>query len=72
MIVIITTKTGENKKAFIRNQIFKEIDQNNKPIGPITTSTIKSIYWPIKNKIEDIPIKEWMKTAEENNFWGMD
>jgi len=76
MIVIVKMKTGETRKAFIRNQIFHEVDKTNKKVDSLTTSKINSVCWPEKLhdgffKIEDVPIKKWLEMAEENEYWGL-
>jgi len=71
MIVLVKMKSGENKKAFVRNDIFHEANNLNKKTTNLTTSTIDSVYWPDKEGIKNIPVKEWLTMADENNYWNL-
>lgn len=71
MIVLAKMKTGENKKLMIRNQVFHEINEINKKVAAINTAMIQSIFWPGKEDMGQIPTKEWLTLAEDNNFWGL-
>jgi hypothetical protein len=64
-------KTGENKKAMIRNQVFHEINDINKKIGTLNTSQIASIWWPSKKGMAEVPVKTWLEEAENANFWNL-
>lgn len=69
MIVLVETTTGV-KKAFIRDKIFIEVDNNNKkiPNGTIRSSLIKNVLWLSKGKPKNIPVTDWLKLAEEKDW----
>jgi hypothetical protein len=67
----VNTKDGDTKKAFIRNQIFQEVDDSNKKLGQLKTSTIKSVIWPVKGKFTEMETSAWLALAEENSFWNL-
>ena len=69
MIVLIETNVGI-KKYFFRDKIFFEIDDNNKKIKKGTVKTLNSKYvlWAVKDKIEKIPILDWLQIMERRNF----
>jgi hypothetical protein len=72
MIVLVKTKSGNIKKAFIRNHIFQEVDDLGKKIGQLKTEDIKSVFWPQKGgTMGEIETKAWIATAEENDFYGL-
>jgi hypothetical protein len=64
-------KDGNTKKAFIRNQIFQEVDETNKKLGQLKTSLIKSVIWPVKGKFSELETAKWLELAEENSFWNL-
>ena len=66
MIVLIETNVGI-KKYFVRDKIFFEIDDNNKKIkkGTVKTLNLKYVLWEVKDKIEKIPILDWLKNYGE-------
>jgi len=73
MIVLLETKDGKIKKAFIRNQIFQEVDDDNKKIGTMKTDTINGILWPAAKGegIRKVEVAKWLEMAEAANFWGL-
>jgi hypothetical protein len=64
--------SGDVVKAFIRNQIFHEVDASNKKVGAITSSSIAAVFWPVNKKLEEVPLKDWIKIAEDAAFWGLE
>jgi hypothetical protein len=71
MIVMIKMRNGDIKKAFIRNHIFQAADDIGKKIGQLKTEDIKSVFWPNKNGIAEVPTKEWLTQAEAESFWNL-
>ena len=76
MYVIVQLKNGENRKAIIRNQIFHEVDANNRKIESIKTANIASVLWPQKGDngkfaIENIPVAQFVEMAESNDYWNL-
>jgi len=74
VIVLIETKNGAIKKAFVRNAIFHEVKDDNRKEDPIQTGTIDSVYWLDAAEGKSIikwPIKKWLEAAEASEYFGM-
>ena len=73
MIVLVETNSGV-KKCFIRDKIFMEVDQDNKkiPNGTIRTSVIQNIIWITKGKMKKYPTTEWLKMADEKDYFNLE
>ena len=73
MIVLVETTTG-TKKCFIRDKIFMEVDTSNRkiPNGTIRTANIKNVLWLENGKAKKMPIADWVKLAEEKDYFQLD
>jgi len=72
MILLVKTKTDDIKKALIRNQVFHEVDIYNKKVGNLPSAQIKSVYWPKDGEITEYKLADFIKMAEDANFWGLE
>jgi hypothetical protein len=71
MTVMVRMKNGKVKKTFIRNHIFQECDDIGKKIDQLKTEDIKAVFWPDKTGMIEVPVKSWLKTAEEEDFYNL-
>lgn len=70
--MILRNQDGDHVKAFIRNEVFYNVKDDNKKAGSLPTAKIRAVVWPMKESVVEVPVKEWLKLAEENNFWGLE
>jgi hypothetical protein len=71
MIVLLKMKNDEVKKAFIRNHIFQVAADDNRKVGQLATNTIKAVFWPDKKGLKELSVDDFLKEAEENDFWNL-
>jgi len=69
LVLLIKMANNSYKKAGIRSQVFYELDNFNKKIDQLQTKSIKSVYWFAENEMKEMPVKDFVTLAEENNYW---
>lgn len=72
MIVLVECKDDTVKKAYIRDKIFMEIDEQNqrKKNGVIRSSNLKNVLWLEKGKMKKFPLEDWLKLSSKTQMWG--
>jgi hypothetical protein len=71
MIVLIKDTDGNTHKTLIRNHIFQEADETNKKGAALKSNQIRSVYWPTKKGMTEVPIAQWLEMADTQNFWNL-
>ena len=76
MIVLLKTNiSGKEsiKKAFIRDRIFAEVNDDNMKIkdGTLKTSDIEGVYSISDGLMKLVPTKDWLEMIQEKSFFGL-